>query len=178
MKKFFSIIKEKLFTRVEKQHSEAYLRRISFLNKYSLLFHMLISCGIVFMVEVLSRRSFLSACSFVGMHTGAFFYNAFIVFASLSFVYLFRRRAFWRIIISGFWVLLGIINGCILSNRVTPFGFTDLKCINDLFAFKNTNYFRANQATMVGIGRGGCLFFCVPLSIKDRAIRARPIKLL
>ena len=78
MKKFFSIIKEKLFTRVEKQHSEAYLRRISFLNKYSLLFHMLISCGIVFMVEVLSRRSFLSACSFVGMHTGAFFYNAFI----------------------------------------------------------------------------------------------------
>ena len=114
MKKFFSIIKEKLFTRVEKQHSEAYLRRISFLNKYSLLFHMLISCGIVFMVEVLSRRSFLSACSFVGMHTGAFFYNAFIVFASLSFVYLFRRRAFWRIIISGFWVLLGIINGCIL----------------------------------------------------------------
>ena len=48
MKKFFSIIKEKLFTRVEKQHSEAYLRRISFLNKYSLLFHMLISCGIVF----------------------------------------------------------------------------------------------------------------------------------
>lgn len=50
MKKFFSIIKEKLFTRVEKQHSEAYLRRISFLNKYSLLFHMLISCGIVFIV--------------------------------------------------------------------------------------------------------------------------------
>ena len=32
MKKFFSIIKEKLFTRVEKQHSEAYLRRISFLD--------------------------------------------------------------------------------------------------------------------------------------------------
>ena len=61
MKKFFSIIKEKLFTRVEKQHSEAYLRRISFLNKYSLLFHILISCGIVFIVEVLSRRNFLSS---------------------------------------------------------------------------------------------------------------------
>lgn len=58
MKKFFSIIKEKLFTRVEKQHSEAYLRRISFLNKYSLLFHMLISCGIVFMVEVSFPKEF------------------------------------------------------------------------------------------------------------------------
>lgn len=178
MKKFFSIIKEKLFTRVEKQHSEAYLRRISFLNKYSLLFHMLISCGIVFMVEVLSRRSFLSACSFVGMHTGAFFYNAFIVFASLSFVYLFRRRAFWRIIISGFWVLLGIINGCILSNRVTPFGFTDLKCINDLFAMNNTNYFTAEEATIVVIGLGLFLLFCVALFIKGPRYQGKTHKIV
>ena len=178
MKKFFSIIKEKLFTRVEKQHSEAYLRRISFLNKYSLLFHMLISCGIVFMVEVLSRRSFLSAGSFVGMHTGAFFYNAFIVFASLSFVYLFRRRAFWRIIISGFWVLLGIINGCILSNRVTPFGFTDLKCINDLFAMNNTNYFTAEEATIVVIGLGLFLLFCVALFIKGPRYQGKTHKIV
>ena len=178
MKKFFSIIKEKLFTRVEKQHSEAYLRRISFLNKYSLLFHMLISCGIVFMVEVLSRRSFLSACSFVGMHTGAFFYNAFIVFASLSFVYLFRRRAFWRIIISGFWVLLGIINGCILSNRVTPFGFTDLKCINDLFAMNNTNYFTAEEATIVVIGLCLFLLFCVALFIKGPRYQGKTHKIV
>lgn len=106
------------------------------------------------------------------------FYNAFIVFASLSFVYLFRRRAFWRIIISGFWVLLGIINGCILSNRVTPFGFTDLKCINDLFAMNNTNYFTAEEATIVVIGLGLFLLFVLRSSLKDRAIRARPIKLL
>ena len=166
MKKFFSIVKEKLFTRVEKQHSEAYLQKIAFLNKYSLFFHALISCGIVFIVEVLSRRDFLSACSFVGMHTGAFLYNAFIVFASLCFVYLFRRRAFFRIIISGFWILLGIINGCILSNRVTPFGFTDLKCINDLFAMNNTNYFTAEEATIVVFGLGAFLLFCVALFIK------------
>ena len=99
-----------------------------------------------------------------------FFDNAFIVFASLSFVYLFRRRAFWRIIISGFWVLLGIINGCILSNRVTPFGFTDLKCINDLFAMNNTNYFTAEEATIVVIGLGLFLLFCVALFIKGTAL--------
>ena len=129
-------------------------------------------------VEVLSRRSFLSACSFVGMHTGAFFYNAFIVFASLSFVYLFRRRAFWRIIISGFWVLLGIINGCILSNRVTPFGFTDLKCINDLFAMNNTNYFTAEEATIVVIGLGLFLLFCVALFIKGPRYQGKTHKIV
>lgn len=166
MKKILRNIKAKLFTKVEKQHSEEYLRRIAFFNKYSLLFHALLSCGIVFMVEILSRRDFLSACSFVGGHTGAFLFNAFIVFASLSLVYLFRRRAFFRIIISGFWIILGIINGCILSNRVTPFGFTDLKCINDLFAMNNTNYFTAEEATIVVIGLGLFALFCAVLFIK------------
>lgn len=166
MKKILRNIKTKLFTKVEKQHSEEYLRRIAFLNKYSLVFHALMSCGIVFVVELLSRRDFLSACSFVGSHTAAFLFNAFIVFVSLSLVYLFRRRAFFRIFISGFWIILGIINGCILSNRVTPFGFTDLKCINDLFAMNNTNYFTAEEATIVVIGLGAFFLFCAVLYIK------------
>lgn len=178
MKKILRNIKAKLFTKVEKQHSEEYLRRIAFLNKYSLLFHALLSCGIVFVVEILSRRDFLSACSFVGGHSGAFLFNAFIVFASLSLVYLFRRRAFFRIIISGFWIILGIINGCILSNRVTPFGFTDLKCINDLFAMNNTNYFTAEEATIVVIGLGLFALFCAVLFIKGPRYQGRIHKIV
>lgn len=178
MKKILRNIKAKLFTKVEKQHSEEYLRRIAFFNKYSLLFHALLSCGIVFVVEILSRRDFLSACSFVGGHTGAFLFNAFIVFASLSLVYLFRRRAFFRILISGFWIILGIINGCILSNRVTPFGFTDLKCINDLFAMNNTNYFTAEEATIVVIGLGLFALFCAVLFIKGPRYQGRIHKIV
>lgn len=178
MKKILRNIKAKLFTKVEKQHSEEYLRRIAFLNKYSLLFHALISCGIVFIVEILSRRDFLSACSFVGSHTGAFLFNAFIVFVSLSLVYLFRRRAFFRIIISGFWIILGIINGCILSNRVTPFGFTDLKCINDLFAMNNTNYFTAEEATIVVFGLGAFFLFCAVLFIKGPRYQGKIHKII
>lgn len=178
MKKILRNIKAKLFTKVEKQHSEEYFRRIAFFNKYSLLFHALLSCGIVFVVEILSRRNFLSACSFVGGHTGAFLFNAFIVFASLSLVYLFRRRAFFRIIISGFWIILGIINGCILSNRVTPFGFTDLKCINDLFAMNNTNYFTAEEATIVVIGLGLFALFCAVLFIKGPRYQGRIHKIV
>ena len=56
MKKFLSNIKTKLFTKVEKEHSEAYMRRIAFLNKYSLLFHALISCALVFIVEYISNQ--------------------------------------------------------------------------------------------------------------------------
>ena len=178
MKKFLSNVKTKLFTKVEKEHSEAYMRRIAFLNKYSLLFHALISCALVFIVEVISRRDFLSACSFVAGHTFAFLYNALIVFASLCFAYMFRRRAFIRIIISGFWIILGIINGCILSNRVTPFGFTDLKCIPDLLAMNNTNYFTAEEATIVVIGLGLFALFCIVLFIKGPRFQGKIHKVI
>ena len=126
MKKILSFIKEKCFTKKNIEHSEKYYKRIAFLNKYSLFFHALIALAIVFIVELISRRNFISACTFVGTHTLAYFYNAFLVFASFTLVYLFKRRAFVRVILTGFWTVLGIINGCILSNRVTPFGYTDL----------------------------------------------------
>ena len=76
---------QKLFSKKEeKKHSEKYMKTIAFLNRFSLLFHMLISCAIVFGVELVSRRGFTSACEFVDLHTMAFLYNAFIVFCSLT----------------------------------------------------------------------------------------------
>ena len=122
---------------------------IAFLNKYSLVFHFILACVLTFAIEVISRRDFLSTISFLHNHTLAYLYNAFIVFASLSIVYLFRCRAQLRVLISGLWLFLGTINGLILSNRVTPFSYTDLKCISDLFAMQNTNYFTAEEATLV-----------------------------
>lgn len=166
MKKFFDVIKEKLFVKKDKIHSEKYYRTVDFFNKYSLVFHALIAMTIVFAVEVISRRNFISACKFVDTHTLAFMYNSFLVFVSLALVYLFRRRAFARVIISGLWMILGIINGCVLSNRVTPFGYTDLKCIPELLAMDNTNYFTAQQATIVVIGLGSFALFLIALFIK------------
>ncbi len=130
-------------------HSEQYYKAVSFLNQYSLIFHFLLACLITFVVEVISRRNLVSTISFLHNHTLAYLYNAFIVFASLSVVYLFRCRAQMRVLISGVWLFLGTINGLILSNRVTPFSYTDLKCISDLFAMQNTNYFTAKEAALV-----------------------------
>ena len=85
-----------------KQHSDRYNRNVAFLNKYSLIFHAILACFIVFIVEFISRRNVGSAVTFLDMHTKAYIYNAFIVFCSFTVVYLFRRRAFVRFIISGF----------------------------------------------------------------------------
>ena len=75
--------------------------------------------------------------------------QCFIVFASLSIVYLFKTRAQLRVLITGLWIFLGTVNGIILSNRVTPFSYTDFKMLPDLFAMQNTNYFTAEEATVV-----------------------------
>lgn len=155
-----------LFVKKEKEHSARYNKIIDTMNKYSLVGHALIALTIVFLVEVISRRDLISAFQFVVTHTLAYLYNSFLVFASLTLVYFFRRRAFWRVVISGFWTILGIINGCVLSNRVTPFGYTDLKCIPELFAMNNTSYFTAEQATVVVFGLGAFALFLVALFIK------------
>lgn len=133
-----SLIKEKYFTKHEKEHSEKFNKVMDVLNNYSILWHALLSMVVVFLVELASRWSIPSAFSFIAKTPLVFIYNSFIVFASLTLVYLFRRRAFARLIICSFWIILGIINGIVLSNRVTPFGFADLTVLSDLMTMLDT----------------------------------------
>ena len=77
---------------------------IPVLNRYSLLFHVLLACGVCFAIEWISRHSFLSACSFVIDRNLVFLYNSLIVFASLMLVYTVKRRALLRTVISVLWL--------------------------------------------------------------------------
>ncbi len=121
---------------------------IHILNRYSLVFHYLLSCGICFFIEVISRHSFIGAFQFMFDRSLVFLYNSMIVFTSLHLVYFFRRRALMRTIICVAWLFLGTINGCILAKRVTPFTYTDVKLINDLFTMQS-NYFSNKEALAV-----------------------------
>lgn len=56
-----------------------------------------------------------------------FLYNSFLIFITFSVVYLVRRRIFARILLSVFWIGLGVTNGYMLMKRVTPFNAQDLK---------------------------------------------------
>lgn len=151
---------------------------IAFMNRFSILFHALLSCFLVFIIEVISRRSLSSAITFIGGHTLAYLYNSLIIFVSLSLVYFFRRRALARVIIGGLWLFLGIINGCILAQRVTPFGYTDLKMVTDLLTMQNTNYFTAGQALLAVIGVLAFIGFCVWLWAKGPKFQGKTNKLL
>ena len=121
---------------------------ITYLNRYSLVFHYILACAICFLIEVISRHSFSDAFAFMFDRGLTYLYNSLIVFTSLHLVYFFRRRALMRTIISVVWLFLGTINGCVLLKRVTPFTYTDVKLINDLFTMKS-NYFSNGEAIAV-----------------------------
>ncbi|MGN0482246.1 MAG: LTA synthase family protein [Lachnospiraceae bacterium] len=166
-----------LITRANDRNTTTPGPAAAFFNRFSLVFHMLLACMLCFVIEVISRRSFTSAVSFVTGHCWAFLYNSFIIFSTLSIVYLLRRRALMRFLISGFWLFLGTINGCILAKRVTPFGFTDLKCIQDLFAMQNTNYFTLTEALLVLAAVGCFVAFSVFLWKKGPKYQGKPRRL-
>lgn len=100
-------------------------------NKISLLLHALVSAVGYFLIEAISRHSFTEAWDFMTGRPLVFAYNAALIFTTSLIVYLFRRRCFLRVFLCMFWLLLGIINGVILSTRVTPFTGPDLHLLTD-----------------------------------------------
>ncbi len=151
--------------------------RIAFLNRYSLLLHVLLACGVCFVIEWISRHSFLQACSFVVDRNLVFLYNSLIVFASLMFVYAVKRRAFARVVICTFWLFLGTINSCILAKRVSPFSFTDLKMVGDLFTMQS-NYFTVVEAAIVVAGVSLVVLFLIGLWFRGPKFQGKTRRML
>lgn len=101
------------------------------MNRLSLIFHVLGSAVLYFIIEAISRHSFAEAWAYMTGKPLVFAYNTAFIFTTTLLAYLFRRRCFFRVLIGIFWLALGIINGVLLMNRVTPFTGPDLHMITD-----------------------------------------------
>lgn len=123
---------------------------VDFLNKTSILWHMVLSVIICLFIESVSRHSVIEGFKFLVDAPLIFMYNSLIVFATFLIVYLFRKRIAMRLVLAIIWCVLGITNGVILAKRVTPFSYTDLKLIGDLFAM-NSTYITAKEIVLIVI---------------------------
>ena len=96
-----------------------------------------------------------------------FLYNALILYATLVLASLFKRRVFFFTIVSIFWLGIGIINGVILTQRMTPFTVKDLSNLNDGLTIV-TNYLSkfeiagAIAAVLIAVGLLVLLFIKGP----------------
>ena len=110
---------------------------IKILNLFSVPLQMLACMLGYFLIETISRHSFAEAYTFMMEKPLVFLYNSFLIFTTTLIVYLVRRRIFVRVLLVIFWIGLGVINGVLLANRVTPFTGPDLHLITDAFKIAN-----------------------------------------
>ncbi len=101
-----------------------------------------------------------------------FLYNALIIYMSLVIASVFRRRLFVFTLVSIFWLAIGIVNGVILTQRMTPFTVKDLSILDDGLTIV-TNYLSTAQIIMVAIGVVIAIGLLVLFFIKGPKKRAR-----
>lgn len=123
----------------------------SFYQKYlhnSIVFCVLLAVVLNFIIESVSRRTIALGFHFFVGSPMTFFYNALIIFATLSVAFLVRRRYFVYLMVSLFWLIIGVTNGVILGFRTTPFTVTDLSLLDSVRSII-PNYLSTGQIVLV-----------------------------
>ena len=104
-----------------------------------------------YIIEALGRLSPLAAVQFFVEHPLISFCNVMLIMAVLSLSLLFKRRVFAASMLSLLWLAIGIINGIILTNRMTPFNVKDLSTLSEAQSII-TNYFSVKSLILIAVG--------------------------
>lgn len=105
----------------------AFLKKM--LDTHPIVFFIVLSVLENFIIESFSRHSVIKGFEHIVSNPLVFFYNSLIIMLTLSFALLFRRRLFGVVLLSAPWIICGIVNGVVLTYRVTPLGAIDFQVV-------------------------------------------------
>lgn len=94
--------------------------------------YLLLACILNFVLEVLSRHSFVKAFIFIGESPLVYLYNAFIIFVTLSLVLFAKRKVFATVFVCAAWIISAFANWIVLCFRTTPFSAIDVLMIRNV----------------------------------------------
>ncbi|WP_461816121.1 LTA synthase family protein [Faecalimonas sp.] len=155
IKAYWKARKERRQAILEKRRNSAFAQKMKpvykVMNQFSLVFHVLYACVLNLTIEAISRHSLFKAWDYMTNSPKTFLFNSYLIFITFLLVYLVKRRVFTRILLSVFWLGLGITNGYMLLIRVTPFNAQDLKVMGDGLTLFN-KYFTGFEGAMLAIG--------------------------
>ena len=155
IKQYFQQRKQRRQAILEKQRNSKFAKAMApvylWMNRFSLILQFLLAGIINFTIEAISSHSIGKAWEYMTMTPWPFLLNTYMIFETFLLVYIVRRRVFFRIIISVFWLIIGGVNGYMLSVRVTPFNAQDLKVIDDALSKIDKN-FTGPQGLLIIIG--------------------------
>ena len=110
-----------------------------YLKNYLVLLFV-IAVGIDLVIETLARHSLIQSMAFLFGHPLVSISNVLLIFAIISLSMLFRRRIFALVLLGMIPMAVGIANGVILSNRMTPFTVKDFSNLKDGAAIITTYF--------------------------------------
>ncbi|WP_461809628.1 LTA synthase family protein [Faecalimonas sp.] len=155
IKAYWKARKERRQAILEKRRNSAFAQKMKpvykVMNQFSLVFHVLYACVLNLTIEAISRHSLFKAWEYMTNSPRTFLFNSYLIFITFLLVYLVKRRVFTRILLSVFWLGLGITNGYMLLIRVTPFNAQDLKVMGDGLTLFN-KYFTGFEGAMLAVG--------------------------
>lgn len=94
----------------------------------------MISFVLLIFIEAMARLNILGGFIFLQQRPVAFLFNWLLLFATLCISFLFRHRIFVCSIVASTWLVLGIANGFILTQRLTPLNVYDFASTRDAMA--------------------------------------------
>ena len=144
---------EKLDRKVEETIREVETMDKRKFYKNSFVFGGILAIILNLVIETLGRfttAGIFGGLKFMVTDPIVFLYNALIIFATLCVASIFKRRAFAFTVISIFWLGIGVVNGVILTQRMTPFTVKDLSNLGDGLTIV-TNYLKTWQIVLVAV---------------------------
>ena len=137
-----------------------------FLRRHPVASLIILSFVYTFLIEVISRHSFVSALLFLAMRPAAFICNCAIVMPPLSLSLLFRKRLFVLLLISVPILLLGIANGVLLGFRNTPLAAVDISVIPSVLTMIDV-YLSVPQMILIGAALAAVIALLVLSAVKS-----------
>ena len=120
-----------------------------------------ISAALELFIEMLGHRPTLGAFVFIAESPHMFILNVAIIFSTLMFTMVLRRKVFYSLFISLIWFIFGIVNISTLSFRSMPFSARDFALLASGLQIADV-YF--SLPALIGMAAGLLLFiFCMVL---------------
>ena len=176
IKAYWKARKERRQAILEKRRNSAFAQKMKpvykVMNQFSLVFHVLYACVLNLTIEAISRHSLFKAWDYMIESPWTFLFNAYLIFITFLLAYLVKRRVFTRILLSVFWLGLGITNGYMLLIRVTPFNAQDLKVAGDAVTLFD-KYFTGFEGIMLAIGIVAVVIWLISCGKEEGSIRGK-----
>ena len=116
-------------------------------------------------IELLGQRGPAGALGFIADSPLMFLLNAAIIFSTLMFAILLRRKVFYTALVTLIWMLFGIVNLALLTIRATPFSARDFSILASGILIADV-YFSAAELILMGAGLAALIGFVLFLYLR------------